>query len=308
MWKDSTAHFVLNGVRECLRLEKSLEGEYKPRTTKPFIIPGHKQRTVMGVSFRDRVYQRSLNDNLLYPEITKHLVYDNCACQIGKGTDFARARLVCHLQRYFRKYGTRGWVLQCDIEHYYDNISHREVEKIFSRYLSEKAMERVKQTLDGQYANEKGYYPGSQLVQLIGITYLNGIDHYIKEKLRAKYYIRYMDDFILINPDKQELEKYKTQIARELEKLGLELHLKKTRVFALERGVDFLGFKFRLTSSGKVLKLALGKGVKLKVKQLRRMKKLDLPRELLENSLDGWLRYLSRGNTYALRKRHNKVM
>ena len=93
MWKDSVANFVLNGVKEATKLSDDLnDGAYVERPHKYFTVTSPKRREIMSISFRDRVYQRSLNDVAIYPVMVKSFIYDNAACQKGKGTDFARNR------------------------------------------------------------------------------------------------------------------------------------------------------------------------------------------------------------------------
>ena len=106
-WKGSVAHYVLNSMEETYKLCEELEkGTYKARPTTQFTITSPKPREIISVCFRDRVYQRSLNDNALYPIMTRQLIRDNWACQKGKGTDDARDRMKVFLQRMYRKYGT----------------------------------------------------------------------------------------------------------------------------------------------------------------------------------------------------------
>lgn len=91
IWKQSVSSFVLNAIPNILRLERELNnGTYVPRPPREFLITYPKKREAVSIAFRDRVYQRSLNDNQIYPQMVKSLIYDNCACQKGKGTDFAR--------------------------------------------------------------------------------------------------------------------------------------------------------------------------------------------------------------------------
>jgi hypothetical protein len=120
LWKDSVAHFYLNYMEELLKLEAQLkDGTYRERPKKTFTITEPKIREIVSISFRDRVYQRSLNDNVIYPVMSRSFIPDNFACQKGKGTDAARNRLKEFLRRYYRKYGSEGYVLQCDITGYY---------------------------------------------------------------------------------------------------------------------------------------------------------------------------------------------
>lgn len=145
IWKDSTAHFCLNGLTEVMKLEQSLiDGTYKERPGRTFTVYEPKKREILSISFRDRIYQRSLNDNAVYPMMAKSFIYDNCACQKGKGTDFAMDRLNAHLQQYYRKYGNDGWVLQCDIKGYYPNMPHEVAEKKFAKHLDEWTFAEVK--------------------------------------------------------------------------------------------------------------------------------------------------------------------
>lgn len=93
-WKTSTKHFTLNGIEECLKMEESLKsGTWTNGKPHEILITYPKKRQGLAISFKDRVYQRSLNDNELYPKMTNSFIYDNCACQKGKGTSFARQRL-----------------------------------------------------------------------------------------------------------------------------------------------------------------------------------------------------------------------
>ena len=110
LWKDSVAWFTLNSVAEVTKLSNELEsGTYKERGHKYFVLKYPKERQIMSIAFRDRVYQRSLNDVAIYPKMVKSFIYDNGACQKDKGADFSRERMKCHMQRYFRKYGPAGF-------------------------------------------------------------------------------------------------------------------------------------------------------------------------------------------------------
>lgn len=305
LWKDSTANYYLNSIRRTDILSNSLmNGTYKPRPTMRFTITSPKPRDIESIMFSDRVYQRSLNDNYIYPMMTKSFIYDNCACQKGKGTDFARNRLKTMLQRYYRKHGNSGYVAQFDIHGYYPNMSHDKVEQLFKRRLNPEMYERVIQILHHQYKGDYGYNPGSQLIQIAGISLLNNLDHYIKEQLHIKCYVRYMDDFILVHNNKEYLEECKIKIINKLAELEFEVNPKKTKIFPLKRGINFLGFTFRFTDTGKVLMLILSENVKRERLKLRRLvnksKKGFLPKEKVDESYASWRNHASKGNTFKL--------
>ena len=305
LWKDSVAHFYLNGIEEIIKLERDLnDGTYKARPPFHFTISSPKPRQLVSICFRDRVYQRSLNDNALYPIMTNSFIYDNHACQIGKGTDKARARMKCHLNRFYRKFGCDGFILQIDIHGYYPNMDHRITEELFKRKLPPDIFKRTKGVLDWQYTGEIGYNPGSQMIQIAGISYLDGFDHFCKEKLKLKHYIRYMDDIIVIHNDKGYLKSCLIEMEKELSKVGLAFNKKKTKVYRLKDGILFLGFIFRLTKTGKVVMTR----DPIKVKQQRRkLKKLVLlckqgKREKadVDMAYECWKANCKKGNTHNL--------
>lgn len=306
MWKDSTAHFCLNGLTEVMKLEQSLmDGTYKERPGRTFTVYEPKKREILSISFRDRIYQRSLNDNAVYPMMAKSFIYDNCACQQGKGTDFAMNRLHAHLQRYYRKHGKDGWVLQCDIKGYYPNMPHEVAEKKFAKHLDEWTFAEVKKILD-RFEGDIGFSPGSQLIQIAGISVLDEMDHFIKEKLRIKHYIRYMDDFILISNDKQYLQTCLEQIREYLKERGFELN-EKTSLYRMSRGIKFLGFRFILTDTGKVIRLIKPESVKRERRKLRKLVKLTkkgkLTKEKVNQCYEAYKAHAERGNTWKMLQR-----
>lgn len=304
LWKDSVAHFMLNLPEEVLKLSNELEdGTYKERPRKSFIVTAPKKRDIVSIAFRDRVYQRALNDNAVYPSVTKSLIYDNCACQKGKGTDFARDRLKCHLQRFYRKNHLDGFILKLDVQHYYDSTPHSLAKEVFGKHITGEAYERAAKVLDS-YPGEVGYNPGSQMVQIAGISVLDGIDHYIKERLHVKHYVRYMDDMILLCKNRKTLLEWKKSIEEEMAKIGFCLHDKKSVILPIRDGVMFLGFTFRLTETGKVLMLIDPKRVKTERKKLYRMSQLvkigKMDMSKFEQCYQSWRNHASKGNTYRL--------
>ena len=116
-WKDSVAGFLKNGVQNCMKLESELmSGTYKISKYSEFTIYEPKERKIVATRMIDRVFQRSLCDNYLTKELTKRFIYDNGACLEHKGTDFSRNRLQRHMEKYYRKHGTNGYFLKCDIK------------------------------------------------------------------------------------------------------------------------------------------------------------------------------------------------
>lgn len=311
LWKDSVASFYLNGIERILKLERELtSGTYKARPPKTFMVYVPKKRNIVSICFRDRVYQRALNDYIIYPVMTKSFIYDNWACQKGKGTDGARERLKDFMHRHYRKHGNKGYILKIDIKGYYPNMSHKAAETLFKSKLPPEIYKRAERILREQYNGDKGYNPGSQLIQIAGISLLDRADHYIKEKLRIKYYLRYMDDFVLIHEDKGYLEECLEDIKEKLKDVGCTVSKNKTYITTLKDGVDFLGFRYRLTETGKVLLLINTNNIRIERTRLRHMARKvqhgQATKEKADEMYRAWKAHASKGNTYkAIQRMEN---
>ena len=307
MWKASVARFILHVIEECLMLAEEIKiGKYRPRKPHSFTLFYPKVRPCSSTHIRDRTVQRSLNDNLIYPKMTNSFVLDNWACQKGKGTTGAMNRLDEQLHRFYINNGNsnKGWVLQVDVHGYYRNIRHADAKVCFSRHLDLVTVYHAMSWLQRQYPYPVGYEPGSQMVQILGISLLDPLDHKIKERQRSRYYERYMDDLILVSANREHLERCLETIKAELGKLGLEVHPTKTRIYPLQNGIKFLGFTFRLTSTGRVIRIIDPNNVKHERKKLFRMAQLVRKGEMTKHKFyecySSWKAHASLGNSYQL--------
>ena len=111
--------------------------------------------------------------------------------------------------------------------------------------------------------------------QLLAIFFLNDLDHYIKEKLYCKYYVRYMDDFVIFDYDKERLKEIRKKIEEKLTEFKLELN-KKTNIYDLKHGFGFLGYYFFLKEKRLILKINAGTKRRIK-KKMRKLKSLNAP-------------------------------
>lgn len=125
-WKDAAVKFEVNLLEALLLLKKQLINRtYTLSPYNVFSVFEPKERLVMSNSYKDKVVQHSLCDNVLEPILTKSFIIDNYASQVGKGTDFGLKRLKYFLERFYRLNGSAdGWVLKCDIRKYFYNIDH----------------------------------------------------------------------------------------------------------------------------------------------------------------------------------------
>lgn len=312
-WKPSVKSFVLNSEENLHRMETQLKtGTWKNGKPRHIQIKYPKKRDGLSIPFRDRVYQRSINDNSLYPKMSRKFVLANVACQKGKGTDYARAMLKKYLWNYFCNYGSEGGILQIDIHGYYPNMRHDKVAECFRNCVDPDTYEMSMDVLNSQYAGDIGYNPGSQMVQIAGISLPNDLDHFIKEKLHVKYYIRYMDDIWILWHDMDELQRWFEIISEKLSELGFELNEKKSHVTKLSKGFLFLGFHYRMTDTGKIIMTLNSDNVRHERKKLRRMVNKSRKGEMDPSKIDEcyrcWKNNAEIGNSYKLIQRTDKYL
>lgn len=310
-WKPSVKQFINNLPLEILRMHERLEdGTWKNGRPHEIDILYPKKRKGLSIRFPDRVYQRSINDNALYPEMTRHFIVGNCACQEGKGTDFALKLVLKYLRRHIINYGTEGWLVQVDIHGYYPNMVHEKVKECFRRYIPWDVEQHIEEVLDQQYVGDVGYNPGSQMVQIAGISLLNQLDHKIKERLRQKSYLRYMDDFWNLCFRKEEAQMVLDYIVLHLkEDYGLEVNEKKTHITPLIEGFRFLGFDFHIDPDGHIWITIDPASVKHERKKIYRLASGVNSGKISEKKADecisAWYAHAAIGNSVRLIRRIN---
>lgn len=304
IWKDSVASYHANRLVRTVKLKDRLEsGRYYPQPGDKFLVYEPKIREIMSIKYRDRIVLRRFNDDVLYPVMTRSFIYDNMACQRGGGTDRTMDRMNCHLQRHFRKYEKNFYVLQCDIHHYYQTMPHDRTKALFYEKITDPWSRELIDRILGTFEGDVGFNPGSQTIQIAGISYLDKMDHLIKEQLGIKGYIRYMDDFILLHPSREYLEQCLEVIKEHLTSIGLELNAK-TRIYPVTDGIPFLGFHFFLTDTGKVIRKIKHKNVSRERRRLRKLvakaKAGVMTRREVDMCFQSWKAHARRGNTRNL--------
>ena len=229
-------------------------------------------RHIKSVHISERVVQSCLCTYALVPMLSRSFIYDNGACMKGKGTQFAVKRLVCHLQRHFRKHGTNGYALVFDFSKYFDNILHEPLKQIIDKEFTDTRIAGlVKQLVDD--FGDIGLGLGSQISQVCALRYPNRLDHYIKEMLRIKGYARYNDDGYLIHESKEYLQKCLSEIRQICATLGIKLNEKKTQIVKLSHGLTILQRRFILTETGKVIIKPKQRGITKMRRKLRTFKR-----------------------------------
>lgn len=303
-WKNATARFEINALAELKKLQHSLEtGTYKLGPYNVFRIFEPKERTIKSIRFKHKVVQRSLCDNVLEPAFEKTFIYDNYACRKGKGTHAGLDRTSEFLRRHYRMHGLDGWVLKCDIEKYFDSIDHEILKLVIRKHLKdERVLKMIDEVIDS-IPGGKGLPLGNQTSQWFSILFLSDFDHFIKERLGVKMYLRYMDDFVLIHHDKAFLQECKRAITEYLKELKLELN-HKSHIFPVRNGIDFLGFHLYLTETGKVIRKVRRDSKDRVKRKLAKFKELyvkgERTFEQIEQAYVSWRNHATHGNCYYL--------
>lgn len=303
--KVSTAQYEANALMLTERLAYILNtNTYVPSKFETFFVYEPKRRLVQAPAFVDKVVQHALVDNLLYEAITRSFIPANCASQIGKGMHYGLDRLKADMTDYWRKnHTTEGWVLKCDVRHFFASIDHDILKgKLRKKVVDDRIFRLMCVYID---ASADGLPLGYQTSQLLALLFLDEFDHFVKERLRIKYYTRYMDDFYLIHPDKDYLRYCKVEIEKFLTGLHLELN-EKTHIFPLRHGIDFLGFHTYISESGQIIRKLRHSSVKRMKGKIKEWKKKypegKVSRKEILDSWTAWDAHAAHGNTYTLRR------
>lgn len=229
-------------------------GRYEVGGYHSFMIYDPKEREIQAIGYRDRVIQHSICDNYLTPLLNKHLIYDNAACRKEKGTSFAIARWRHFMTEYYKRYGTSGYFLKLDVKKYFPSINHdRLKEKLGKIVTDERILALLYKIIDSYNADEgKGLPMGNQTSQCFALLYLDVVDRYIKERLGVKFYVRYMDDMMMIVNDKETARECIRGVGELLGNDRLILN-PKSQMTAVRNGVEFLGWRFLYGENGKIV-------------------------------------------------------
>ncbi len=249
--------FEKNLDKELLALQQELKTlTYTPKQLKKFIIRDPKTRTIHASHIRDRVVHHALM-NVIQGIFEPTFIKDSYANQIGKGTHKAVQRLD-EFKRKVTKNGrlvknpknansVSGWILKADIKHYFDTVDHDILLNIVGRRIKDKeVIELINTILKNFYTKDhgKGMPLGNLTSQFFANVYLNELDYFVKHELKVRYYLRYVDDFVILHPSKEQLILWKKEIDHFLkEKLKLEIHPDKSKIIPLQNGITFLGYK-----------------------------------------------------------------
>ena len=279
-----------------------------------FIIKEPKYRIIMSELMYDKIVNHLISKYVLIPTLSRKLIEQNVATRTGKGSKEGIRYMKKYINSikenydnvYILKCDISKYFYNIDHEILINKLSHenfdKDILKVLINIISSTNNDYINDLIDSSISREvshledmniydleakkkqlyslpryrkgKGLPIGNETSQLLAIYYLNELDHYIKEQLHIKYYIRYMDDFILIHHDKEYLKKCLNLINKKLSYLKLSLN-KKTQIYNLKSGVIFLGYKFILKN--KKLVILLNNQTRKKIKRkLRKARKNNI--------------------------------
>lgn len=299
--KDYVIRFKESLEANLLELQEELTNfTYTPHPLKVFTVMDPKTRTISASHFRDRVVHHAIC-NIIGPILEARFIHDSFANQKGKGTH----RAILRYESFLRKC-RHGYALKADIRHCFDTIDHQVLLNILGRTIADpdviwlltQILANIKDAEPG-----KGMPLGNLTSQFLCNVYLNELDMYVKHVLRAKMYIRYVDDFVIVHENRELLESWMGQIGTFLDsELKLQLHPDKSSVVSLNRGLTLLGF--RIFRRYRLLKKSNARRIWRRISILKAKAAAgELTNDQVRERVKGWLAYAMFANTYRLRTR-----
>jgi len=306
--------FNYNLETELFQLNTELaQKTYQPGTYKTFEIVEPKRRLISAAPYRDRVVHHALC-NIIVPIFERTFIADSYANRVGFGTHRA-------LRRFTQFARSQRYVLQCDIRQYFPSIDHAILKTQLRRKLKCKDTLWLIDTIidnSNEQAPVIDHFPGDQLLtplqrrrglpignltsQFFANVYLNGLDHFIKEQLKIKNYVRYVDDFALFSDEHQKLTLVRSAIEDYLAGIRLKIHPIKSQLFETKQGANFLGFRI------------LPNQIRVRTENLRRARRRlrrlqtdynqgKISAQEVYQSLQSWVAHLEQGDTWRLREK-----
>ena len=281
------------------------EGRYRTGEYRRFYVYEPKQREIFALPFRDRVVHHALM-NVLAPILERTFIPDSYACRLGKGTHRATERLTGFLRRAQREWG-EVYCLKADIQKFFPSVNHRVLMGLLRRKLKcQRTLFVVEEIV---FSNGNRWDAASCNLPIGNLTsqwfcnfYLTALDHFIKHELRAPYYLRYMDDFVLLAPSKPILHGWRARIEAFLgERLKLTLN-RKTAIFPARLGIEFVGY--RTWATHRLLRKAARRRMARALKGIgKRLRAGEIDRPRYEASINSWLAQIGHADGYTLGKK-----
>ena len=293
--KNKILRFELNVCTNIYSIYESLKNEtYKPKKYNIFKIYEPKPRIVMSQEISDKIVNHFVMNYYLLQILGNKLVDSNVATRENKGTKYADKLAM----KYLNALNMKGHVyaLKIDISKYFYNIDKDILVSMLNEDIKDKRIINLIKVIISEtnnsyinydinnlnknsniimplYINNRGLSLGAVTSQFLAIFYLNKIDHFIKENLKAKHYIRYMDDFLIFLNNKEELIRYWNSIKNKLNEFHLCIN-NKSNIYDLKYGIIFLGINYCIRNN--IINIRASNKTKYKIRRkLRNLKRYD---------------------------------
>ena len=318
-WKYSVQKYANNAITELYNTYLSLHNgilNQQSGRKKITIYERGKKREILPICINDRIPQRVLCEQALIPVLRNKLIYDNGASIKGKGVSFTRNRLDKHLSSAIKEYGSEFYVLVFDFKSFFDSISHQQCLNILQHHFRDKYIQGLSLAIIKSYEKNRisqiqdirekermiiklknnelsGVCLGSQISHIIALSIPNSLDHFIKDRCGIKHYIRYMDDGVIFHKSKEYLTRLLNDMKVLCKNLGLHFNTKKTMIVKVSKGFSFMKIKYRVTSTGKIIRKLSRQGVVRMRRKLKKFKTLlqdgKITLDDVYNSFQSWL-------------------
>lgn len=293
--KKDVQEFQYRLMDNILELHEVLKkGEYRHGGYYAFKISDPKPRDIHKATVADRLIHHALYRRL-YPYFDRTWISDSYSCRNDKGTHRAMERFKSFAYKVSRNHTRTGWVLKCDIKKFFASIDQEILVETVSRYVKDHRTLSLVRGIVESFSSTgpgKGLPLGNLTSQMLVNVYMNRFDQFVKHRLKARRYIRYADDFVILSEDRSELEALVPIIRNFLMvELKLTIHPNKLFIKTLASGVDFLGWVHFPTH--RVIRTASKK---------RMLRNLAIDRN--DARLESYRGLLSHGNAHALSTKH----
>ena len=292
--------FERNFMRNINLLYEELSGKtYSHSSYEAFNISDPKPRNIHKAGVRDRLLHHAIYRQL-YPFFDRTFISDSYSCRLNKGTHKAIDRFRSFSNKVSLNNTRTAWVLKCDIRKFFASIDQRILLQILDSYISDKDIIWLISEIVQSFHSTRvgiGLPLGNLTSQLFVNIYMNEFDQFVKHKIRAKYYIRYADDFVFLSPDKDWLQNILPKIEDFLwTELRLKLHPNKVSIKTVTSGIDFLGWvNF---PDHRVLRTVTKRKMFARIKEKNKN----------DNTVQSYLGLLSHGNTHKVRNNIEELL
>jgi retron-type reverse transcriptase len=311
-FRPDVARFHFHLERALWALHTELAGHtYRPGPYRSFTIREPKERLISAAPYRDRVVHHALV-GVLEPIYERSFIADSYACRKGKGTHAAVARC----QQFARRF---RFVLKADVQKFFPSLDHQVLKALVARKVKDPdVLWLVGQVIDHSNPQEpvwhwfpgddlfapterrRGIPIGNQTSQFFANVYLDPLDHFVKDHLGVKGYVRYVDDLLVFADDKRHLAEVRDRLAEFLTGLRLRLHPAKCVVSPVTEGIRFLGYRVFPTH-----RLLVSENVRRFRRRVRQMQRdyaaWRVSFASIYQRLMSWIGHARQANTYRLR-------